>query len=174
MTPRQPPPGYIIEPLGAPHDRSSFSCGIPPLDRYLQQQAGQDAVKGVSRTYVLVGPDRVTIAGFYALSAASIPFQKLPEDIARRLPRYPSLPATLLARLAVSLAHRGVGFGEILLLNALHRSLEHSLGIGSAFVVVDAKNETARAFYQRYGFQELRDGVNQLFLPMRSVRPLFP
>ncbi len=161
-----------IEPLGSQHDRAAFSCGVEILDGYLQRQAGQDVKKRVAAVFVLT-PDGFEIAGFYSLSQYSVHLDSLPENISRRLPRYPLVPATLIGRLAVTEAHRGEGFGEHLLMDALHRSLVASTQVASAAVFVDAKDETARAFYCKYGFIHLPAFSNRLFLPMGTVAQLF-
>ena len=100
-----------IEPLGPGHDRSAFSCGVPALDRYLQEQAGQDARRRVAAPFV-ASTDGIKVLGFYTLSATSIQLTDVPAALAKKLPRYPRLPATLLGRLATDLSARGVGLGS--------------------------------------------------------------
>ena len=163
---------FRVEPLGKAHDRAAFLCGIEALDNYLKKQASQDVAKRVAVCFVLT-PDGKTIAGFYTLSQYSVDLEKLPEEIARRLPKYPEVPGTLLGRLAVSEQFRGQGLGEYLLLDALHRSLGHSRHVASAAVVVDAKDEAARRFYQHFGFLALPDTPNRLFLPMKTIETSF-
>jgi hypothetical protein len=102
---------YRIDPLGKGHDRSSFTCGSEPLDRYLQQQASQDAAKRVAAPFVLIEPPASTLLGYYTLSASVITADALPADLAKKLPRYPQLPVTLLGRLAVNQSHKGNGLG---------------------------------------------------------------
>jgi GNAT superfamily N-acetyltransferase len=165
--------GYRIEPLAKAHDRSGFRCGVEALDSYFQRQASQDARKGAAAPFVLVDEAAEAVAGFYTLSASAIAVASLPESIARQLPRYPALPATLLGRLAVDARHRGKGYGEKLLLDALRRSFQHSAEIASTCVVVDAKDETAAAFYQKYDFIRLMDNPRALFLPMKEIQALF-
>lgn len=163
---------FRVEPLGKAHDRAAFSCGIEALDNYLRKQASQDVAKRVAICFVLT-PDGKTIAGFYTLSQYSVDLEKLPEEIARRLPKYPEVPTTLLGRLAVNEQFRGQGLGEYLLLDALRRSLDQSRHVASAAVVVDAKDEAARRFYQHFGFLALPDTPNRLFLPMKTIEELF-
>lgn len=79
----------------------------------------------------------------------------------------------LLGRLAVDGSYRGQGFGELLLMNALERALINSEQIAALAVIVDTKEERAVRFYQRYGFQSLGDGIERLFLPMRTIAELF-
>ena len=162
-----------IEPLDKKrHDRSTLSCGILALDAYLQRQAAQDMEKHAAIVYVaLVDPP--AIAGYYTLSQFSIDFVLLPDALAKRLPRYPVVPTTLLGRLAVASVLRGQRFGETLLFDALHRSLSQSAHIASTGVVVDAKDENAAAFYRRYGFTQILDAEARLFLPMKTIDQMF-
>jgi GNAT superfamily N-acetyltransferase len=162
---------YSVEPLGD-HDRLSFSCGIPELDRYLHVQAGQDATRKVAAPFVLVDADG-NIAGYYTLSAYAVRIGELPQDVARRLPKYPRIPATLLGRLAVSQAHQGRKLGRLLLMDALFRSWKSSAAVASVGVVAEAMNDAARAFYVRHGFLPLADQPRKLFLAMRTIQKAF-
>jgi predicted GNAT family N-acyltransferase len=163
---------FEITPLGDHHNRAAFSCGVEPLDRYLQKQASQDVAKHVAAVFVAT-PDAQTIAGFYTLSAHAISPGDLPPEVAKKLPRYPSVPVTLLGRLAVSVAFQGQRLGEILLLDALKRALVHSREVASAAVVVDAKDENVRTFYLRHDFIPLPAQPNRLFFLMKSIEKLF-
>ena len=168
-------PKWIVEPLDKnKHNRAAFSCGQEPLDRYLQQQANQDLRKKVAAVMVLTA-DGNTIAGYFTLSQYSIDLGTLPQDAVRKLklPRYPELPATLLGRLARDSRFRGQGVGGLLLMEALRRSLEQSRSVAAMAVVVDAKDEEARAFYLKYGFIELPDHPQRLFLPMVTIEQMF-
>lgn len=169
----QPDAKLRFEPLDKKkHDRAAFSCGNEALDTYLKKQASQDLAKHVAAVVVLT-PDGEAIAGYYTLSQYSIDLVSLPEDVAKKLPRYPELPATLLGRLARSTAFKGRGVGELLLMGALKRALDQSRSVASTAVVVDAKDEQAKAFYLEYGFIELPDHPNRLFLPMTTIEQMF-
>lgn len=165
-------PRFRFEPLGPGHDRAAFFCGVEELDSYLQKQARQDLRKRAAVPFVIT-PDGKTIAGFYTLSQYSVQLDAIPAEVARKLPKYPVVPATLLGRLAVSSAFRGQGLGALLLMDALHRSLLHSREMASAGVVVDAKDAAAGSFYRKYGFIELPNVERRLFLPMGTVEELF-
>lgn len=164
---------YRIEALVKQHDRSHFSCGAEPLDRYIRDQAGQDARKRVAAPFVLCQGRDNTVLGYYTLSALSVDVGAWPEDVARKLPRYPFVPATLLGRLAVDSSLRGKGLGDYLLIDALHRALQVSRDVGSVAVIVDAKDDSAVGFYRRYGFVSFPDQPNRLFLPMVVIEKLF-
>jgi ribosomal protein S18 acetylase RimI-like enzyme len=163
---------FAIEPLEEKHNRAAFSCGVDALDLYLQKQAGQDAKKRAAVPFVAT-PDGQTIAGYYTLSQFSIGLDAIPEEVAKRLPKYPMVSATLLGRLAVSTEFRGQGLGETLLMDALYRSLNSSSQVASAGVIVDAKDDSAASFYRKYGFLELPKIEKRLFLPMGTIEQLF-
>ncbi len=162
-----------IEPLDRRrHDRAGFDCGVPALNTYLQRQVAQDMEKRAAVVYV-AGIEPPAIIGYYTLSQFSVELARLPEAVAKRLARYPVVSATLLGRLAVSAALNGQRLGEILLYDALRRSLAQSAHIASAGVVVDAKDEQAAAFYRRYGFSSLRGMESRLILHMKDVQQMF-
>lgn len=166
------PSPFAIEPLGKQHDRSRFQCGSADLDRYLQQQARQDAEKRVAAPFVALLPGNPQVLGCYTLSASLLLLDELPDVIARKLPRYPQLPVTLLGRLAVDQTTKGQGLGEFLLLDALHRSLATAAQIAAMAVVVDAKDDAAAAFYRHFSFIPLQANPLRLFLPMKTVEQL--
>jgi len=163
---------YSIDVLSRHHDKTSFCSGVEELDNYLQKQANQDAKRHVAATFVLTEESSNIILGYYTLSSASIKHDKLPTDLAKKLPKYPFLPATLLGRLAVDERHRRKKLGELLLISALKRSLQLSKEIASMAVIVDAKNEEAINFYLHYGFMPFADEQTKLFLPMNIIEQL--
>jgi predicted GNAT family N-acyltransferase len=163
-------PEFNVEPLSSRHDRAAFYCGIPDLDRYLQQQARQDLERNLAAVFVLTRDGR-EVAGFYTLSAHSILAEDLPQQLGKKLPRFP-LPVTLLGRMAVSTTLRGQGLGEFLLMQALERAWVGSQQVASWAVVVDAK-AGARDFYARYDFVPLPSNPGPLFLPMKTIARLF-
>lgn len=165
-----PPTGLRVEALGAHHDRSGFASGVEPLDRYLRTQAGQDARKDMAATFVLLLEDG-SVAGYYSLSSTALKLSELPPPTAKRLPRYPLVPATLLGRLAVDRRQQGRGYGRFLLADALMRVVRSE--IASFAVVVEAKDEAARTFYERESFLPFPDRPMKLFLPLAAIRRLF-
>ena len=164
-------PRLVIEPLGPHHDRESFACGEPALDDYLRRRAGQDTRRRVAQAFVALGKSPEEVAGYYTLSAASFEKGELPPRTAKRLPHYP-VPAVVIGRLAVSLASPGRRPGELLLLDAIHRVVRASLTIAVYAVVVDAKNDAARGFYERYGFRPFPSTPRRLFLPLKTFGKL--
>ena len=163
---------FVVEPLGAQHRRTAFSCGEPALDQYLQQRAGQEQRREVAAVFMLRETTTETIAGFYTLSMYAVTPAELPDDFARKQPRYERLPAALIGRLAVDSRFGGRGLGSYLLVNALERCLVASDQIAAVAVVVNAKNERAKTWYTDFGFVQFVDDPNRLFLPMGSIRKL--
>jgi len=164
--------GYRVETLGDDHDRSGFCSGVPELDRYLQRQAGQDARRKVAAPFVLIDPNGALV-GYYTLSAYSVRLGELPEAIAKKLPRYPLLPATLLGRLAIGSSCRGQHLGGFLLMDALYRSWKNTSQVASVGVMVDALDGNARAFYLHHEFRSLRDHPDKLFIAMATIGKAF-
>lgn len=158
-----------IEPLATKHDRRAFSCGVGALDEYLQRFARQHADANVSRTYV--ASDRIAISGFYSLAMSGIRKENLPAKHASRFPNFP-LPVARLARLAVDLRQQRQGLGDLLLADALQRCLRLSAEIGMIGVTVDAKDEGARGWYERYEFERLPDSPLTLWLPTAAIERL--
>lgn len=155
------------------HIRSDFCCGKDSLDTYIVRQASQDLKKRVSTVFVLVDKPDVKVLGYYTLCSYTVEIKDLEETWAKRLPRYPLLPAVLLGRLAVDNKQKGNGFGELLLINALKKSLDVSLQVASLAVIAEALDEDALNFYLKYGFQQFKRVPLKLYLPMKSVENLF-
>ena len=158
---------FVIEPLGA-HDHSAFACGVAPLDRYLREHASQDIRRLMANCFVAVDTATNMIAGYYTLAATGVHANDLPPDILKRLPRYSLLPAALMGRLAVDERFHRKGLGSALLADAAQRVIA---GDVKAFaLIVDAKDESAVAFYQRHGFQAFASRPHSLFLPLGTVK----
>jgi ribosomal protein S18 acetylase RimI-like enzyme len=159
---------FRFEPIGEQHDRATFHCGEDALDRYFQTQATQDIRRRVANCFVAVEAATGQVAAYYTISAASIPFVDLPPEETKRLPRYPTLPAVRIERLAVDERFQGRGLGAALLMNAAHRSLHADAAAYT--LLVDAKNDRAAAFYERYGFRPLISQPRTLFLPLATAQ----
>lgn len=158
-----------VEPLASDHDRRGFSCGVAALGEYLQRFARQHANANVSRTYVAA--DGSVILGYCSLAMSAIRRENLPPKHLSRFPTFP-LPVARLARLAVDLRHQRQGIGELILVDALQRCLRLSEEIGMIGVVVDAKDERARGWYERYEFERLPDLPLTLWLPTAAIARL--
>lgn len=162
-----------IVALTRAHNRKDFSCGNDVLDRYLQLQARQDMQRNLAQVFVLVGSDQTTIQGYYTLSNSSLLLTELAEGLRRQLPRYPKIPVTLLGRLAVDSRYQGQKIGQLLLVDALLRSARQAKEIASMAVVVDAIDEAAVSFYQKYHFLSLPETPRTLFIEMTTIQKLF-
>jgi len=150
------------------HDRSRFVCESAELTDFLRQRARKEADSKASACFVIVPVDDPTrIAGYYTLSATSIVLADLPQDLMRKLPRYPLMPATLIGRLARDSEFKSQGIGGLLIRDALQRAWLHSVEIGSFAVVTDPKDDNAAQFYAKHGFKPLNE--RRLFVPMREL-----
>lgn len=161
-----------ILPLERKHDKTIFSCGNELLDTYLKKQAKQDVSRDLSACFVLVNQDQF-VKGYYTLSANSINRDVFAADLVKKLPpSYADIPTILLGRLAIDKSIHGKGWGEILLLDALHRSSSISESLGTVAVVVDPIDKSAEAFYAKYGFV-LLPGSGKMFIPMKTIQDLY-
>lgn len=158
---------FVIERLTSSHDRDSFSCGVATLDRYLRQSAGQDMRRHVANSFVAVERGSGVLAGYYTLSAAGLPVSELPEEITRRLPHYPAVPAVLIGRLAVDARFRGQRLGEALLLDAADRAIDSDPAVFA--LIVDAMDDRAASFYRRFEFRPLTTRPKAFFLPIAAL-----
>jgi GNAT superfamily N-acetyltransferase len=158
----------VIEPLGKQHDRTAFTCGQAELDDWFRRRASQDERRNVARVFVATD-DALGLVGFYSLSSFTLAFEDLPEEIARKLPRYDSIPAALIGRLARDERARGRGLGEFLLADAIRRILGAGKTLAVFAIVVDAKDARALAFYEAFGFRPFPLHPNRLFLLTSSA-----
>ena len=158
---------FQVVPLGADHDRAAFQCAAEPLNRYLRQQVSQDVRRRVASCFVALDEGQ-RIAGYYTLASASLLLADLPPDVGKKLPRYPSVPAVRMGRLAVDAAFQGQGLGAALLADALARAARAE--IAAYALLVDAKDAQAAAFYRHHGFIALPDSPLTLFLPLATVQ----
>ena len=158
---------FRLEALNIAHDRAAFKCGPVALDRYFHTQVTQDIRRHVTNCFVAIEEATALLAGYYTLAATSIPTPDLPRDLIKRLPRYPTIPAVRIGRLAVDQGFRGRGLGAALLADSARRTLEAA---PAAFaLVVDAKNDQAIAFYQHHGFVPFVSQPRTLFLPLATT-----
>ena len=158
---------FRIEALSPEHDRAGFTCGSNALDRYLREQASQDMRRRTSVCYVAVDAQSGAIAGYYTLAAGSVPLTDLSEAMTKKLPRYPLVPVARLGRLAVSTAFQGQQLGAALLWDAGLRAMRSGMGVFA--LVVDAKDETAAAFYKHHGFTAFSINPLTFVLPIATL-----
>ncbi len=162
-------PRFRIAPLDGQLDRTGFHSGSTPLDTYFHRQVTQDTRRRVTACFVATDTTG-QIAGFYTLASSSINLSDLPDENAKKLPRYPSVPAVRMGRLAVDERFKGLGLGGAMLADALARIL--SAEIAAYALVVDAKDEAAVAFYRHHGMMAFASSPKTLFLPMAVAHGL--
>ena len=155
---------YALDP--AVHDRKGFDCGVPVLNAYLQNLAEQHRRKGISAVYVLGDPAAPSkILGYYTLSAAEVDALHLADADRKRLPRHP-VPCFRMGRLACRSDQRGRGLGRLLLGCAVDRCMKARTQVAAYALIFDAKDTTAKAFYEHYGFTPLAAHPLTLYLPL--------
>jgi predicted N-acetyltransferase YhbS len=164
---KEEPPLNDPVPLDASHDLSTFDCGVPALNSYLKKFALQNQRSQSARTYVATR--EASVVGYYTLAAASARREETPARVAKGLAAHP-VPLILLARLAVDGGEKGKGLGAGLLKNALLRAVQAADIVGCRAVMVHAKDEVARAFYQRFGFEPSPIDPFRLFLLMKDLK----
>ena len=159
----------LIERLDpSAHDRAGFLCGEPSLDGYLQRLANKHQRTGISTTHILVDAQALApkpIFGYYTLSAAQLLLSELSPELQSKLPKYP-VPAARMGRLAVSTAHQGCGYGDLLVGHAVSRCLALREELGIRILIVDALHDKAAAFYLNYGFRYCNEQANSLYLTL--------
>jgi len=158
---------FLLVPFDAAHDRTAFCSDSEPLNRYLREQVTQDIRRRVAACFVALAEGQ-RIAGYYTLASASLLLTDLPISTGKKLPRYPTVPAVRMGGLAVDQAFMGQGLGGALLADALDRAARSE--IAAFALMVDAKGETATAFYQHHGFIALPDSPLTLFLPLATAQ----
>lgn len=162
---------HRLEPLSKSHDREGFDCGSEPLNRFLKQTARQHAERGISRTFVLVEGDAAEpkpILGFFSLTLCQVKPGQLPPEEAGKLPD--QVHGVLLGRLAVARALQGQGLGKVLMGAALEKFRAIFEAAGGIGLFVDAKDESAKRFYEGFGFVPLQSHPLRLFLPVKTIQ----
>ena len=157
----------LVEPLAAHHVVDSFECGKPPLDQFLQRFALVNQKTGSARTYVVCRSRRVV--GYYSLVVGAVEHARAPLRIGKGLPRHP-IPVMLLARLAVDVREQGRGLGRALLKDALSRTDRAADIAGIRALLVHAKDDEARAWYEAHDFEPSPADPYHLFLLMKDLR----
>jgi GNAT superfamily N-acetyltransferase len=161
---------FSIVSFSREHAKAGFCCGAEVLDRYFTERAGQDIKRNLARCFVAIDNEEKRIAGYYTLSAAQIPLLDVPEQLARKQPRYVVIPASRIGRLAVDGRYQGRGLGSVLIADALKKSSDTAMGVYA--LLVDSKDDSATAFYQHHGFIPCLGKPQTLFLPLGTVGKL--
>jgi GNAT superfamily N-acetyltransferase len=158
-----------IEELGKQHDRKHFDCGEAALNTFLQTLARQQQEKGISKTFVLVDSGQPkTILGFFSLTACEVVSDDLPPALAKKYPA--RSPGAKLARLAIDRTRQRKGFGQVLMVEAMKKTLTVADNIGIIGFFVDAKSHAARRYYEQFGFISFHERPLEMFLPLATLR----
>ena len=161
---------FVIEPLGKAHKRSDFTCGDERIDSYFRETVSQDVKRKYATCFVAREIATERAAGFYTLSSSNVPLTEVPEMLARKLPRYPTVPAVLIGWLGRHLDFAGLGLGEALLFDAIRTVANAPIGAHAVFA--DAIDEKAAAFYAAFGFLPLESRPRTLYLPVATATSL--
>lgn len=165
---------FVIQRINKEVDRKLFDCGVKPLNDYFKKHSRQNDEKRIGSCFVALDSTGKPV-GYYVYSMAQVLKSSLPLENTHGLPGYP-IGAIRIGRLARDLSVRGQGLGDFLLKDCLQRivSLSDNPDIpGFRFVVVDAKNQEANNFYQKFGFISFQDETNTLFLPLDTVKKAY-
>lgn len=161
-----------FELLNTDLNRFSFDCGEEALNHYLKHFAYQDMERELARTFIVRKKKEYKILGYYTLASGAVDLKNLPASLLKKLPKYP-IPVARLARLAIDKQEQSKGYGELLLMDALYRTSVAAENMGIYGIVIDAKHEKAKQFYQRYGFQSSSLNPLTLFGSLKELRKNF-
>lgn len=160
---------FVSEVL-AKHERAGFVSGNDRIDRYFRETVSQDVKRSYAACYLLVERSTGKVAGFYTLSAHSVPLNDVAPELAKKLPRYPSVPVVLIGWMGRDSSFHGEGVGTMLLYDAISRVAKAP--VGAHAICADAIDEVAAAFYRKHQFQPLISRPQSLFLPMKTALTL--
>lgn len=154
-------------------DREYFDCGYSELNNFLKTKARQNQQAGFNRTFVVIKSDdpKKKVLGYYSLSMGEINLSALLDSLLKKLPKHP-VPVARMGRLAVDKSQQGQGLGRLLLVDAMKRVVAAASSVGVYALVVDAKDDSAKSFYKKYGFIQFADESMSLFLPVNTFAGL--
>ncbi len=158
---------WLIQKLDRRHVVDSFNCGDAALNRHLARFALNNQTAGSAQTYVAIADERVV--GYYSLAVGAVAHADAPSRVTKGLARHP-VPVMLLARLAVNNAVKGKGLGAALLHDALARTLQAADIAGIRAVIVHAKDDDARHFYEHFDFDPSPTDPYHLYLLIKDIR----
>jgi GNAT superfamily N-acetyltransferase len=160
---------FRIEKLDRHHNVDDFDCGEEALNRFLTRFALANQQANASQTYIGLADNDVI--GFYTLVVGEVSYEDAPGRLKKGLAHHP-VPLMLLARLAVSLTYRGKGAGAGLLKDAMQRTTQAADIAGIRALTAHAKNDTARTFYEHFGFIPSPTDSLHLFLLTKDIRQI--
>jgi GNAT superfamily N-acetyltransferase len=155
------------EKLQRVHGLDTFDCGREALNRFLMRYAFQNQQAGASQTYIALADEEVV--GYYTLVVGQVEYSDAPDRLTKGLARHP-VPIMLLARLAVAALWQGKGLGSGLLKDAMLRTLQAADIAGIRAFAVHAKDDAAKAFYERFDFVPSPSDPYHLFRLLKDIR----
>ena len=158
---------FAIEPLTKGHKRADFTCGNERIDSYFHRTVWQDVKRNYATCFIARDIATNRLAGFYTLSSSNVPLQEVPEPLAKKLPRYPTVPSVLIGWLGRHSDYAGQGLGEALLFDAIKTVASASIGAHAIFAA--AIDDKAAAFYAALGFTPLTRRSRTLYLPIATA-----
>ena len=162
-----------IEVLSKSHHRDDFDCGNAVLNHFLQKIARQHNEKGLSKTFVLIDTAHPNdIIAYMSMVVCEVLAQDIPHQWVNKYPR--RIPVAKLVKLAVTQDKQRKGYGAILLVDAMQKTLHVSHTMGIAGLFVDSKDEAAKKYYHQFGFIALPDQLDNLFLPLSTIANTLP
>jgi GNAT superfamily N-acetyltransferase len=153
--------------LDRSHSLDRFDCGAASLNNFLKRYALTNQASGGAQTYVAAIGDLVV--GYYSLATGEVAYEAAPARMAKGMARHP-IPVMLLARLATDIAWQGKGFGAALLADAMRRTLQAADIAGIRALVVHAKDEQARRFYEHFDFDASPKDPLHLSILIKEIR----
>lgn len=160
---------WIIQKLDRTHIAEGFDCGHEDLNRYIARFALNNQANGSAQTYAAIADGK--IIGYYSLAVGAVAHSEAPARMVKGLARHP-VPVMLLARLAVENEAKGRGLGAALLHDALARTLQAADIAGIRAVIVHAKNDEARRFYEHFDFDPSPTDLYHLYLLIKDLRKI--
>ncbi len=153
--------------LTTQHAIAGFDCGKPALNEWLARRSLGNQASGTSRTWVVTDADTGRVVAYYASSTACVLRASAPKRLRRNQPD--EMPAVLLGRMAVDSKHAGCGLGAALLKHFMLKALEVAQSVGVRLLVVHAKDEEAKSFYEHYGFVESPVDLLTMMMPLPAA-----
>lgn len=144
---------YLAQPLSQEHRLEDFDCGKEELSDWLKKFALHAEGMKTARTFVWTAEGEPDVVAYYSIAGHAVEKAHTPPRIGRGSPE--QIPAVILARLALDQRLQGRGLGSRLLVDALARIVRASKEVAFRLVVVDAIDEEAARFYEKYGFKRV-------------------
>ena len=161
----------LFKPIDATVKTSTFDCDDKELNGYFKKYALKNHKIGISKCSVAYTKEN-PLVGFFCWNMASFKKSDIDPKAAAGLPNYP-IPAVRIARLGVDKRFQRGGTGSAILAHILYDMAlplyQSDNSPGFSFILVDAKNDRAKSFYNKFGFISFKQNHLALFLPMKTL-----